>query len=88
MSENSEAGIRELERRLEELEGLAARVEEAPVEELPETLERAVALLQELNSTVDHQLSSAEQAITELDTLIDSVDLDAFDEALSEQERR
>jgi flagellin-specific chaperone FliS len=80
--------IRELERQLEELERLAEAIDEVPVAELPETLERTVELLRELNSTVDDRLSSAEQAVTELDTLLDGVDLESFDEALREQEER
>ncbi|TCJ15731.1 hypothetical protein E0L93_12080 [Rubrobacter taiwanensis] len=83
---NEVGDIRELERRLEELERLAASMDEAGLSELPGLLERTVELLKELNSAVDDRLSSAERAVTELDELLDGVDLESFDEELKEQE--
>ncbi len=77
-----------LEERLAELERLAEALDGVPDEEVVGVLERAVALLAEVNAGLEEGLRASEGEARELGDLIERVDFGPFDEALEEIERR
>lgn len=79
--------IDRLEERLAELEKLADELEGGPDAEVVGILDRAVALLAEVNERVEAGLSSAEGEARELGDLLQNVDFGSFDAALKDLER-
>jgi hypothetical protein len=79
--------IDRLEERIGELEKLADELEGVPDAEVVGILDRAVALLAEVNARVEAGLSSAEGGARELGDLLQNVDFDSFDAALKDLER-
>ena len=80
--------LEELEKRVGELEEITDRLGTVPDEDLVETLDRAVALLREINAGIEAGIHHAGEETGELDTLLEGVDFGPFDEALSELEAR
>jgi hypothetical protein len=87
MNDGREAEIGRLEERLAELERLAEELEGAPDAEVVGVLDRAVALLAEINARIEDGLSEAEGETRELGDLLEKVDFGPFDAALEELER-
>jgi hypothetical protein len=83
-----EADIKLLEERLAELERLAEDLEGVPDAEVVDVLERAVALLSEVNTRVEAGLAGAEVEAREIGELLEKVDFGAFDAALEDLEHR
>lgn len=79
--------ISSLEERLAQLERLAEDLEGVPDAEVVGVLDRAVALLAEVNARIEAGLSSAEGEAQELGDLLEKVDFGPFDAALKELER-
>jgi hypothetical protein len=79
--------VERLEERLAELEGLAEALDGMPDEEVVSVLERAVALLAEVNAGLDEGLRASEGEARELGDLLERVDFGPFDEALQRAER-
>ena len=77
-----------LERRIDELEGVADTLGDVPDGKLVETLEEAVGLLEEINAGIEARLAAVGQDADETGDLLDAVDFGPFDEALEELERR
>jgi hypothetical protein len=77
----------ELEERVAELERLGEELGRAPDAELSGLLERAVELLEEINSGIESRISAASQETGEAEGLLDRVDFGAFDAALGSMER-
>ncbi len=86
-SAENRAGIERLEERLAELEGLAEALEGVPDEKVVGVLERAVALLAEVNDRLETGLESSEKEARELGELLDRVDFGPLDEALERAQR-
>ena len=80
--------VERLEERLAELEGLAEALDGVPDEEVVSVLERAVALLAEVNAGLEEGLRASEGEARELGDLMERVDFGPFDEALEDLERR
>ena len=76
------ARIQGLEGRIEELEGLAEALEGVPDEEVVGVLEKAVALLGEVNDGLESGLEASENEARELGEILDRVDFGPLDEAL------
>jgi hypothetical protein len=87
MNDGREAEIGRLEERLAELERLAEELESAPDPEVVSVLDRAVALLAEVNARIEAGLSETEGETRELGDLLEKVDFGPFDAALEELER-
>jgi hypothetical protein len=87
MDGGREADIERLEERLAELENLADELERVPDAEVMGILDRAVALLAEVNARVEAGLSSAEGEARELGDLLHKVDFSSFDAALKDLDR-
>ena len=79
--------IGRLEERLSELERLAEELEGVPDSEVVGVLDRAVALLAEVNARIEAGLASAEGEARELGDLLEKVDFGPFDAALEDLER-
>jgi hypothetical protein len=79
--------VEHLEERLAELEGLAEALDGVPDEEVVGVLERAVALLAEVNAGLEEGLRASEGEARELGDLMEQVDFGPFDEALERAER-
>jgi hypothetical protein len=79
--------VRRLEERLSELEKLAEELEGVPDSEVVGILDRAVALLAEVNTGVEAGLASAEGEARELGDVLEQVDFGPFDAALENLER-
>ena len=79
--------VERLEERLAELEGLAEALDGVPDEEVVGVLERAVALLAEVNAGLEEGLRASEGEARELGDLLERVDFGPFDEALEGAER-
>ena len=80
--------VERLEERLAELEGLAEALEfGVPDEEVVSVLERAVALLAEVNAGLEEGLRASEGEARELGDFLERVDFGPFDEALERAER-
>ena len=87
-AEGRRAAIERLEERLAELERLAESLDGTPDGEVVGALERAVALLAEVNAGLEEGLKASEGEARELGDLLDRVDFGPFDEALERVERR
>ncbi len=79
--------IERLEERLAELERLAEGLEGVSNSEIVGALDRAVALLEEINQRLEAGLLEAEGEAQELDDLLERVDFGPFDAALQELEQ-
>jgi hypothetical protein len=79
--------IRRLEERLAELEKLAEELESVPDSGVVDVLDRAVALLAEVNAGIEAGLLEAEGEARELSDLLEKVDFGPFDAALEDLER-
>ncbi len=88
MNGGKETDIKLLEERLAELERLAEDLEGVPDAEVVEVLERAVALLAEVNARVKAGIAEAEGEAREIGELLEKVDFGPFDAALEGLERR
>jgi exonuclease VII small subunit len=75
------------EERLEELEKLVEELESVPDSGVVGILDRAVALLAEVNARIEAGLSEAEDEARELGDLLEKVDFGPFDAALEDLER-
>ena len=84
MNDERSLDLGRLEERLAELERLAEELEGVPDEEVVNTLDRAVALLAEVNARIEAGLSSAEGDTQELGALLERVDFGPFDAALDD----
>ncbi len=80
LEEDLEERLARLERLLEELEGV-------PDAEVVGVLDRAVALLAEVNARVEAGLAAAEGEARELGELLQKVDFGPFDAALEKLEQ-
>ena len=78
----------ELEEKVGELERLADSLGGVPDEELVGTLNRAVKLLREINARIEADLDAGADESREIGAIIDGLDLNPFDEALTEIERQ
>ncbi len=89
MSEDQKTGdVQEIEARLAELEKLADNLGDAPEEEMVGSLDRAVALLAEINRSIESGLRSASDGERELGEALGSIGFGPFDGALEELERQ
>ncbi len=75
-----------LEERLAELEKLVEELEGVPDPEVVGVLDRAVALLEEVNAGIEAGLLSAEGEARELGDLLERVDFGPFDAVLENLE--
>ena len=80
--------VEELEKRVEELEGITDRLGTVPDEDLVETLDRAVTLLREINAGIEAGIRQTGEETRELDSLLGGIDFGPFDRALEEFEGR
>jgi len=80
--------VEELEKRVGELEEVTDRLGTVADDDLVETLDRAVALLREINASIEAGIQRTGEETGELDTLLEGVDYGPFDEALDEMEGR
>jgi len=80
------ADIGHLEERLAQLERLVEELEGVPDSEVVGLLDRAVALLAEVNVGIEAGLLEAEGEAHELGDLLEEVDFGPFDTALEELE--
>jgi hypothetical protein len=87
MDGGREGDMDRLEERLAELEKLADELEGVADAEVVGILDRAVALLAEVNARVEAGLSSAESEARELGDLLQNVDFSSFDAVLKDLER-
>lgn len=87
MDGGKEIDVRRLEERLSELEKLAEELEGVPDSGVVGILDRAVALLAEVNAGVEASLASAEGEARELGDLLEEIDFGPFDAALENLER-
>ena len=81
------ADIERLEERLAELERLVEELEGVPDVEVVSVLDRAVALLAEVNARIEAGLLQADDEARELGDLLEKVDFGPFDAALEDLER-
>ncbi len=88
MNGGREADIKLLEERLAELERLAEDLEGVSDAEVVDVLERAVALLSEVNARVEAGLAGAEDEAREIGEILEKVDFGPFDAALEDLEQR
>jgi hypothetical protein len=75
-------GVEHLEERLAELEKLVKELEDVSESEVVGVLDRAVALLEEVNAGIEAGLLSVEGEARELGDLLERVDFGPFDAAL------
>jgi hypothetical protein len=80
------ADIGHLEERLAELERLVEELESVPDSEVVGLLDRAVALLAEVNAGIEAGSLEAEGEAQELGNLLEEVDFGSFDAALEDLE--
>ena len=88
MNGGKQEDIKLLEERLAELEKLAEDLEGVPDAEVVDVLEKAVALLSEVNARVEAGLAGAEGEAREIGELLQKVDFGSFDAALEDLEQR
>jgi hypothetical protein len=88
MNGGKDEDIKLLEERLAELEKLAEDLEGVPDAEVVDVLEKAVALLSEVNARVEAGLAGAEGEAREIGELLQKVDFGPFDAALEDLEQR
>jgi len=74
--------VEHLEERLAELEKLVEELEDVSESEVVGVLDRAVALLEEVNAGIEAGLLSVEGEARELGDLLERVDFGPFDAAL------
>lgn len=82
-----ETDVERIEERLAELEELVEDLEGASDAQAVDVLERAVALLAEVNARIEAALHAAEGEARELGDLLEDVDFGPFDAALKDLER-
>ena len=87
MDGGKEIDVRRLEERLSELEKLTEELEGVPDSGVVDILDRAVALLAEVNARVEANLSKVEGEVRELGDLLEEIDFGPFDTALENLER-
>ena len=87
MDGDREIDVRRLEEQLSELEKLAEELEGIPDSGVVGILDRAVALLAEVNARVEAGLASTEGEVRELGDLLEEIDFGPFDAALESLER-
>ena len=87
MSGGQETDIKRLEKRLAELEKLAEELESVPDPRVVDVLDRAVALLAEVNADIEAGLLKAEDETRMLGDLLQKVDFEPFDATLEDPER-
>lgn len=87
MSGGQETDIERLEKRLAELEKLAEDLESVPDPRVVDVLDRAVALLAEVNADLEAGLLKAEGQTRMLGDLLQKVDFGPFDAALEDLEQ-
>jgi hypothetical protein len=87
MDSGKEIDLRRLEERLSELEKLAEELEGVPDSGVVDILDRAVAILAEVNARVEANLSEVEGEARELGDLLEEIDFGPFDAALESLER-
>jgi hypothetical protein len=80
------ADARRLEERLAELEKLVEELEGVPDPKVVSVLDRAVALLEEVNAGIEASLLSAEDEARELGDMLERADFGSFDAALENLE--
>ncbi len=85
---NGTPDIKGLEARVEEIEGLADALANAPDEELVEVLNRAVSLLGEVNAGIEAGIRSVGEGSRELGGVLDRANFGDFDAALGELEEQ
>jgi hypothetical protein len=86
MNDGREMDVGRLEERLAKLEKLVEELEGVPDPEVVGVLDRAVALLEEVNAGIEAGLLSAEGEARELGDLLERVDFGPFDAALENLE--
>ncbi len=79
--------IERLEERLAELEKLTEKLEDASGSGVVDVLDRAVALLKDVNAHIEAGLLKSEGEAQELDDLLKKADFGPFDAALEELKR-
>jgi len=79
--------VGDLEERVAELERLAEELGRAPDGELSGMLEKAVALVDEVNRGIESRIAASDAESGEAEGLLDRVDFGPFDDALSSLER-
>jgi len=87
---NGERGtdnIERLEERVAELEKIVEELEGVSDSGIAGALDRAVALLEEINARLEGRLLEAEGEARELDDLLEEMDFGPFDAALRDLER-
>jgi hypothetical protein len=87
MDGGGEIDVRRLEERLSELEKLAEELEGVPDAGVVDILDRAVALLAEVNTQVEADLASTEGEVRKLGELLEEIDFGPFDAVLENLER-
>ena len=87
MDSEREIDIGHLEEQLAELEKLVEELENVPDSRVVDVLDRAVALLAEVNAGIEAGLSRAEGETQILGDLLQKVDFGPFDAALEDLER-
>ncbi len=88
MNGGKEADIKLLEERLAELERLVEDLEGVSDAEVVDVLERAVALLSEVNARVEAGLAGDEVEAREIGDVLEKVNFGPFDAALEDLETR
>ena len=78
--------VEKLEERVAELENLSEELGRAPESELSGMLERAVTLVEEINTGIESRLFVAQQETGEVEGLLDRVDFGPFDAAMESLE--
>lgn len=78
--------VEKLEERVAELESLSEELGRAPESELTGMLERAVTLVDEINTGIESRLCAAQQESGEVEGLLDRVDFGPFDDAMENLE--
>ena len=87
MSGEQETDIEHLEKRLAELETLAEELESAPDSRVVDVLDRAVALLVEVNAGIEAGLLKAEGETQMLGVLLEKIDFEPFEATLEDLKR-
>ena len=80
--------LQKLDEKVVELERLADSLGGVPDEELVESLNAAVELLEEINAGIEAWLAAAGAESQEIGGILEGVDFGPFDEALMDVERR
>lgn len=78
--------VEKLEERVAELESLSEELGRAPESELSGMLERAVTLVEEINTGIESRLFAVQQETGEVEGLLDRVDFGPFDAAMESLE--